>query len=97
MATTKIVYYIDQNNNYYINQNGDNYIAGEFYEDIPTVLSYIQYKPYFYHNGEFKKYTAYIRQADGTYIKVIPYIYRMAEIAIAGISKAGVSVVGDNI
>lgn len=93
MATTKIVYYIDQNNNYYISQNGDNYIAGEFYE----VLSYIKYKPYFYHNGEFKKYTAYIRQADGTYIKVKPHIYGTIEIAIAGISKVGKSVVGDNI
>lgn len=63
MATTAI-YYVDQNGNYYIDSNNNFYIARE-----------IKYKPYIYKDGEFKTYTAYIRQSDGSYLKLIPYVY----------------------
>lgn len=94
MATT-VIYYVDQNGNYYINSNNDFYIANEIYDDVPTALHYVKYKPYIYKDGEFKTYTAYIRQLDGSYLRLIPYVYTKINIAIAGLAVAGVSCVSD--
>ena len=78
-----VKYYIDTNDNYYI--------ESETFIEAPTKLHHIQYKPCFYNNDSFKRYTAYIRQADDSYIKVKPYIYTAIEIAIAGTGIAGIS------
>lgn len=48
-----VKYYIDTNDNYYI--------ENETFIEAPTKLHYIQYKPCFYNNDSFKRYTAYIR------------------------------------
>ena len=88
-----IRYYVDINGNYYIDTNDNYYIGREILQEAPTKLHYEQYKPYFYNNGSFKKYTAYIRQADGSYIRTIPYICTNINIAIAGIAIPGVSYV----
>lgn len=88
----KIVrYYVDANGDYYIDINNNYYIESEILTEAPTKLHYIQYKPYFYNNDSFKKYTAYIRQADGSYVRVKPYIYTAIEMAIAGIAIPGIS------
>ena len=90
MATT-VIYYVDQNGNYYINSNNDFYIAKEFYDDAPVASHYLKYRPYIYRDGQFRTYTAFIRQSDGSYLKLIPYVYTQIEVAIAGIAVAGVS------
>ena len=88
MITTEINYFEDGHGKYYVNDNGDFYIASITYDGIPTKLNYIPYKPYIY-NNEYKKYTAYIRKADGTFMKVKPYICSSISIAIAGLSPVG--------
>ena len=65
MAITII--YVDHNGNHYVNSNNNFYIAKE-------LLHYLKYRPYIYKDGKFKTYTAYIRQSDGSYLKLIPYI-----------------------
>ena len=94
MATT-VIYYVDQNGNYYINSNNDFYIAKEIYDSAPVASHYLKYRPYIYKDGEFKTYTAYIRQSDGNYLKLIPHVYTEINIAIAGLAVAGVSCVSD--
>lgn len=84
-----IQYFISKNNDYYINYNGDFYIANITYDDAPTTNSYLKYKTYINQNGKFQKYTAYIRKADGSYVKVNPYIYAKIDIAVAGLAIAG--------
>lgn len=95
MAAT-IVYYIDQNGNYYINSNNDYYIASETYDSAPTKLYYLKYRPCIHNEGKFKKYTAYIRQSDGSYLKLKPYVYTKIEVAIAGMAIPGVSRASSN-
>ena len=90
MATT-VIYYVDQNGNYYINSNNDFYIAKEIYDSAPTTSNYAKYRPYIYRDGQFRTYTAFIRQPNGSYLKLIPYVYTQIEVAIAGIAVAGVS------
>ena len=63
----EVVYYVNKNGNYFISTNNDYYIANEI---LP-----IKYKSYLYNNN-FKKYIAYIRKNDNTYIKVNPYIFQ---------------------
>lgn len=90
MATT-VIYYVDQNGNYYINSNNNFYIAREIHDDAPVASHYLKYRPYIYKDGEFKTYTTYIRQSDGSYLRLVPYVYTKIEIAIAGIATAGIS------
>lgn len=94
MAET-LNYYVDSNGNYYIDADGNYFIAGATYTQTPTKLHYIRYKPYFSDsNGVYTGYTAFIRQADGSYLKLKPYIYTKVEIAVAGLAIAGVSRAG---
>ena len=86
---TTVIYYVDQNGNYYINSNNDFYIAKEIYDGAPTTLNYAKYRPYIFKDGQFRTYTAFIRQPDGSYLKLIPYVYTKIEIAVAGIAIAG--------
>ena len=97
MAET-INYYIDSNGNNYVDVNGNYFIAGASFSEAPTKLRYIRYKPYFCNsNNTFKGYTAFIRQADGSYLKLRPYIYTNIEIAIAGLATIGVSRAAGNV
>lgn len=91
-------YYVDENGNQYIDENGNYYVQRAIFIDSPEKNNYIRYKPYFYNSsGAFKGYTAFIRQADGSYLKLKPYIYTKIEIAVAGLATAGYSRVGDNV
>ena len=94
MAAT-IIYYVDQYGNYYIDNNNNFYIANEIFDEAPISSQYLRYRPYVHKDGEFKKYTAYIRQSDGSYLKLIPYVYTKIEIAVAGIAVPGASRVSD--
>lgn len=93
--TTTVIYYVDQNGNYYINSNNDFYIAKEIYDGIPTTLNYAKYRPYIFKDGQFKTYTAFIRQPDGSYLKLTPYVYTKIKVAIAGLAVAGEACVSD--
>lgn len=84
-----VKYYIDSNGNYYIDNNGNYFIEDD---SAYSKLHYIRYKPYFSdNNGIYTGYTAFIRQADGSYLKLKPYIYTKIEVAIAGLAIPGIS------
>lgn len=76
---------------YYLNDNY--YIAGEINSGSEQLI-YRKYKAYLYQNNTYKKYNTYIKNADGSFIRVNPRIAAIIPLAIAGIGVVGQSYVG---
>lgn len=89
------IYYIDDAGNFYVDLNGNYYIAGEAISGSEQLI-YRSYKTYLYQNNTYKKYSAYIKNTDGSFTKVNPRIAVMIPLAIAGVGMVGQSYVGSS-
>ena len=82
------IYYIDDAGNFYVDLNDNYYIAGEINSGSEQLI-YRKYKAYLYQNNTYKKYNTYIKNADGSFIRVNPRIAAIIPLAIAGIGVVG--------